>query len=80
MRASLSSTGLGLAITRNIMAAHRGEAQVGSKEGKGSTFLPLPTRSDLINEIRAFRTHQVLHHALQGLPGLGRVTLLIWAP
>jgi hypothetical protein len=76
-RAILSSTGLSLAITHNIMAAHCGEAQEGSKEGKGGTFLPLPMRSDLINEIRAFWTHQVLHHAL---PGLGHVTPLIWAP
>jgi signal transduction histidine kinase/FixJ family two-component response regulator len=66
-----TSTGLGLAITRNIILAHSGDVQVESTQGEGSTFrmlLPLPTRADLLAIEPAVATPQ-----LQRRPSLGGV-------
>jgi two-component system sensor histidine kinase SenX3 len=46
---STGGTGLGLAIVRHVAANHRGNVQVESREGEGSTFtltLPRQTRSE----------------------------------
>jgi two-component system, NtrC family, sensor histidine kinase HydH len=41
-----TGTGLGLAVVKRIVQAHRGEVSLETAEGKGTTFtlrLPLPT-------------------------------------
>jgi CheY-like chemotaxis protein len=56
-----TSTGLGLAITRNIIWAHAGDVQVESEQGRGSTFrmlLPLPTLNTLVEQGKALQQQQ----------------------
>jgi two-component system phosphate regulon sensor histidine kinase PhoR len=42
----VKGSGLGLAMVRDIVAAHRGQVTVASKPGKGSTFTMLLPASE----------------------------------